>query len=93
MEYAIEMQRIIDQLRLDKAANPKWRNKVIARLEELQTFTLMLYETPSYDTMPAAPSLDDIAAGMSSRTPATPLSMDDIPLSLREHVDPSQVQP
>jgi hypothetical protein len=92
MEYGIELQYIIDELRQDKTANPKWRNKVIARLEEIQVFMLMLHEQPSFDTMPL--QVYDEAGYIDPEVMAQikPVTMDQVPASLREFADPGKLQ-
>ena len=92
MDYAIELQRIIDALAEEKTTQPKWRNKIKARLEELQPWCLMLYETPSFsDPMPATPNqnpYDHVSPG-----PASQADITNIPPSLREFANPDQLQP
>lgn len=96
MDYAIEIQRIIDALKEDKETHPLWRNKISARLTELQPWCLMLYEPPSFSgDMPYPVQNDD--GSMSTVIPGQPqpgsLDISQIPESLREFADPNKLQP
>ena len=95
MDYAIEIQRILDALKADQEPNKYWKNKVIGRLTELQPFCLMFYETPSFsDQMPYPVENED--GTITTVHPGQPgnnkLTIDAIPESLREFADPAQLQ-
>jgi hypothetical protein len=94
MEYGIELQYIIDELKAEAGLDAKWRNKVIARLEEVQVYCLMLREKPSFDTTPGLEIYDE-ASSVDPAIFATvkPVTIDQIPESLREHADPNKLQP
>lgn len=78
MNYIQELQRIIDALKDDKTADPKWRNKMTARLDELQAFVPNLHR-------------DQAPGGLTPKRAGA--SLDDIPEALREFVDPSKITP
>jgi hypothetical protein len=92
MEYGIELQYIIDELKTEVGLDNKWRNKVIARLEEVQVYCLMLREQPSFDIVPG--EIEQMAGDpMPPAYGAGTATINQIPESLREHADPNKLQP
>jgi hypothetical protein len=83
MDYRQEIQRIADRLKTDRGVDPKWRNKITARLEELAAMSHMLTGTRA-PTAAQTPNLDQIADGMGGA---------EIPDALKQYANPNQIQP
>lgn len=76
MKYELELTTIIETMRADSVADPKWRNKLISRLEEVQAMSHMLYGRIGSSTSPT--DYDGHGYTVSGEMP------DPIPDSLRE---------
>jgi hypothetical protein len=86
MDYAILLQQIIDDLKTDREVNPKWRNLVVAQLERLQPWCLMLYDTPDFhQPLPNVDEYDD------TQDAGTPGDISEIPEAFRDIADPRRI--